>query len=165
MAKKDISRAEYISRQERLQVRKEKFYTDNQAQREKQRAERDLKFRQERQSRAVIDGLSSVYGLTRIFAFVIGCLLLISLISSLTGTGVTRTFAGMLDFLSTAPEIPTDWLNWGTIEIGDWGILDFIANFFETLVTIVNAVVFFAVMIINALIFVLWFVGWLFVGA
>ena len=75
MAKKDISHAEYISRQERLQARKEKFYMDNQAQREKQRAERDLKSLQERQSRVFIDGISSIHGLTRLFAFIIGCLL------------------------------------------------------------------------------------------
>ena len=106
---------------------------------------------------------SSSYGWFKILGFIFGVLLLMAIISSMTGaTSGVHTFEGLLQQLTTCPQIGTDWLNWGVIEFGDWGAFNFLAEFFESIALIVNFALYIITMLMNLVVFIIWFLGWIF---
>lgn len=68
------------------------------------------------------------------------------------------TFRGFLDLLQNAPQIDLGWLNWETINLGDWGLFNFLRDFFNFFIEIINVLAFAGTCIVQAILYVLYFV-------
>lgn len=68
------------------------------------------------------------------------------------------TFKGLLDLFQNAPQIDLSWLNWETINLGDWGLFNFLRDFFNFFIEIVNVLAFAGTCIVQALLYVLYFI-------
>lgn len=68
------------------------------------------------------------------------------------------TFRGFLDLLQNAPQIDLSWLNWETINLGDWGLFNFLRDFFDFCIDIINVLAFAGTCIVQAILYVLYFV-------
>ncbi len=82
-------------------------------------------------------------------------ILLVSIVGTLTNTtNANITFYGFLDLLQRAPKIPTDWISFG----GDLQGVPFIG----WLISAIRVLMFFVVGISQAIVFILYFLGFLF---
>lgn len=82
-------------------------------------------------------------------------ILLVSVVGSLTGTtNANITFYGLLDYIQRAPKIPTDWISFGGqfqgVPVIGW------------IISAVRVLMFFVVGLSQAILFLLYFLGFLF---
>lgn len=183
MAKRDISRAEHARRIEAVERSKQRRFEIQQkqrAERERERVQRDTQRQKERSlrdferqqadnARAVRQGFlgtASAFssGGLRIFIIVFGLLTLYNLFGYFTGSNRVFTFSAFLEFLTGAPTIPTDWISLLAIDFGDWGIFQFLADILEKSVAFIQVLIFYGTSIVNALLFILYFVVWIVIG-
>ena len=68
------------------------------------------------------------------------------------------TFKGLLELLQNAPQISLEWLNWETINLGDWGLFNFLRDFFNFFIEIINILAFAGTCLMQALLYVLYFI-------
>lgn len=116
--------------------------------------------------RSQIDKLSKPHLATssivlRVLVFVFLLVLVTSLIMKLQGNSGTLTFESFINFLATAPQISPSFavIPKFTAEIG---IFQFFADFINYLSTIVNILVFLFKNLLNLVVYVVWFFGWVF---
>lgn len=88
-------------------------------------------------------------------------LLVATLFSVLRGDQEQITFKGFLEFLQTAPSINLEWLNWSSVELGDWGIFNFFKEIIDFLISLVNVAAFTGTMLVQAVLYILWGLKWL----
>lgn len=103
----------------------------------------------------------NVMGILGIF---VAILLILSLIGSLRSGagGYTFSFSGLLEYLSNAPQINPEFsLSKWTID-GDWGLFDFLRDFFNLNAKIMGFATWFSILIWNALEYVAYFFSFLF---
>lgn len=120
-----------------------------------------------RSSSSAINVTSGILGST--FGTLFGLVLLINIFAVLSGYGEFRGVEWVLDVLSKAPAIPTDWMTaWSrsTIDAQSWGAFEFLGNFFNKLSDLTQTLAFIGVGAINILIFIIYLVvKLLFMGA
>lgn len=88
-------------------------------------------------------------------------LLVATVFSVLRGDQEQITFRGFLEFLQTAPSIDLEWLNWSALDLGDWGLFNFLKEIIDFLVSVINVFAFAGTMLVQAVMYVLWFLKWL----
>lgn len=99
---------------------------------------------------------------------ILGIILVIMLIAVAIrfamGSESIPTFTGFLETLTSAPEINIPFLTQTTgIIMADWGIFNFIRDFINTLMQIVDVLIFFFNGILSVLTYVVYFFRWLFI--
>lgn len=88
-------------------------------------------------------------------------LLVATVFSVLRGNQEQVTFRGFLEFLQTAPSLDLEWLNWSALNLGDWGIFNFLKEIINFLVSVINVFAFAGTMLVQAVMYILWFSKWL----
>jgi len=88
-------------------------------------------------------------------------LLVVAMLGSLRGTGQTITFTGFLEYLSQSPS-----LNFFDISsfkiVGDWGLFDFLRNFFNLFTTMIGVSIWIFQLFWNLIAWLLYFFRFLF---
>lgn len=72
------------------------------------------------------------------------------------------TFQGLLDFLANAPQFDLEWLNWSSVSLGDWGVFNFLRDFFELNISFINVLLFIGTMGVQLITYLLYFLKFIF---
>lgn len=117
-------------------------------------SERNL-FRSERR-RDFKTGLS-------ILSLVFIIILAAGLLRKLSGGSSVPTFTGFLEMLTSVPDISIPFINAGIIQqLGDWGIFNFLRDFLNIFIDLLNIVVFLCNGIVQINLYVIYFLRWFF---
>lgn len=103
-------------------------------------------------------GFSIGLDIVKIIGFI---LLFAMLFSALSGTVNNKSFIGLLNVLETAPSMSNAWLNFQLPALGDWGVFNFLRDFFNGIGDIFYGFCFLLSCIGDCLVLILWFVRWL----
>lgn len=87
---------------------------------------------------------------------------IISVARSLFG-GQSLSFSGFLNSLDSVPSIKINWTMIDGSIGGSWGIFDFFRTFLNSVIVVVNVLVYMLSLLLNLLIFLAWSVKFLFV--
>lgn len=103
--------------------------------------------------------MSPVYYILLIF---LGILLISTLISFIRGVNQTITFTGFLEYLKSSPKFEFLPLSTFSIE-GDWGLVDFLRVFFNSVGVALGVSIWICQLIINAFSWLLWIFRFFFI--
>lgn len=95
-----------------------------------------------------------------VFKLVFLILIISLLFSSLIGTE-TKTFGGFLEYLRTAPTISKEIVSWKPVTLGDWGVFNWLRNFFVQFSGFFSRLALIGGSFLDAISLVLWFFTWL----
>ena len=125
-------------------------------------------YRSSRSSHSFYDGedfvsstiSSSMFvGIFKYFLFII---LLSVILKYLQGNSTIPTFTSLLSTLQEIPDISIPFLNFQATVLGDWGILNPLRDFFGSLISLIDVVIFFFNGIINVIFYISFIFKWLF---
>lgn len=102
---------------------------------------------------------SLLVGILKYFLFAI---LLSVILKFLQGNSTVPTFTSLLSTLQDIPDISIPFLNFQPTVLGDWGILNALRDFFASLISLIDVVIFFFNGIINVVFYVSFLFKWLF---
>ena len=98
-----------------------------------------------------------------ILGIVFMLILMAALLRKLSGGSSIPTFTSFLEMLTSVPDISIPFINAGIIQqLGDWGIFNFLRDFLNIFIDLLNIVVFLCNGFIQINLYVIYFVRWFF---
>lgn len=99
-----------------------------------------------------------------ILSIVLGVILMACMIRVMSGTGNLPTFSSLLAVLTEVPTVQIPFLSTVITNLGDWGIFNFLRDFFQTILSVLDVFIFLINGFINIMLYVVYFMRWIFIG-